>query len=45
MTPKVQEAMIKKLAIEKWNGELPDTMVGDEFLQWLMGSLNGTVTP
>lgn len=41
----VRQAIIQKLAIEKWNGELPDTMVGDEFLQWLMGALNSTTTP
>lgn len=41
----VRQAIVQKLAIEKWNGELPDTMVGDEFLQWLMGALNSTTTP
>ena len=41
----VRQAIVQKLAIEKWNGELPDTMVGDEFLQWLMGALSSTTTP
>ena len=36
----VRQVMLQEMAIEKWNGELPDTMVGDEFLQWLMGAIN-----
>lgn len=39
----VKQAMLQQMAIEKWNGELPDTMVGTEFLEWLMGSI-GTQT-
>ena len=35
-----KEAMIKKLAIERWNGTLPETMVGDSFLKWLMESIS-----
>lgn len=35
-----KEAMIKKLAIERWNGTLPETMVGDSFLKWLMDSIS-----
>ena len=35
-----KEAMIKKLAIERWNGTLPQTMVGDSFLKWLMESIS-----
>lgn len=35
----VKQVMLQEMAIEKWNGELPDTMVGDEFLQWLMGTI------
>lgn len=35
-----KEAMIKKLAIERWSGTLPETMVGDSFLKWLMESIN-----
>lgn len=34
-----KQAILQKLAIENWNGELPDTLVGDEFLQWLLGSI------
>lgn len=36
----VRQVMLQEMAIEKWNGELPDTMVGNEFLQWLMGAIN-----
>lgn len=35
-----KEAMIKKLAIERWSGTLPETMVGDSFLKWLMESIS-----
>lgn len=35
----VKQVMLQEMAIEKWNGELPDTMVGDEFIQWLMGAI------
>lgn len=35
-----KEAMIKKLAIERWDGKLPETMVGDSFLKWLMESIS-----
>lgn len=35
----VKQVMLQEMAIEKWNGELPETMVGDEFLQWLMGAI------
>lgn len=41
MSAETKEAMIKKLAIERWNGTLPETMVGDSFLKWLMDSLAG----
>ncbi|MBQ8748987.1 MAG: prohibitin family protein [Clostridia bacterium] len=42
----VKQAMLQQMAIEKWNGELPDTMVGTEFLEWLMGSIGtGTTEP
>ena len=40
MSAETKEAMIKKLAIEKWQGELPETMVGDSFLKWLMESIS-----
>lgn len=35
----VKQVMLQEMAIEKWNGELPYAMVGDEFLQWLMGAI------
>ena len=41
MSAETKEAMIKKRAIERWNGTLPETMVGDSFLKWLMDSLAG----
>lgn len=37
----VRDVMLQEMAIENWNGELPDTMVGTEFLEWLMGGING----
>ena len=40
MDAETKEAMIKKLAIERWNGTLPETMVGDSFLKWLMESIS-----
>jgi len=45
LSAEVKQAILNEMAIEKWNGELPDTMVGDEFLQWLMGALSSTTTP
>lgn len=39
MDPEVRQAILQKLAIENWNGELPDTLVGTEFLQWLLGNI------
>lgn len=36
----VKQAMLQQMAIEKWNGEMPDTLVGTEFLEWLMGKLS-----
>ena len=42
MSAETKEAMIKKLAIERWDGTLPETMVGDSFLKWLMESINST---
>lgn len=40
LTAEVKEVIIKEMAIEKWNGELPDTMVGDEFIKELMGFIS-----
>lgn len=42
LSTEVKEVMLKQLAIERWDGKLPDTMVGTEFLEWLMGSLGTT---
>lgn len=39
ISPEVRAIMLHEMAIEKWNGELPDTMVGDEFIKELMGYL------
>ncbi len=39
LSPEVKEVMLKQQAIEKWNGELPNTLVGSEFLSWLLGEL------
>lgn len=44
ISPEVKEIMLREMAIEKWNGELPDTMVGSEFIEQLLGAL-GTANP
>ena len=41
----VRAVMLQEMAIEKWNGHLPETMVGTEFLEWLMGSIKTPTTP
>ena len=38
--PEVKEIMLREMAIEKWNGELPNTMVGSDFIEQLLGALN-----
>lgn len=35
----VKQVMLQEMAIDKWNGELPETMVGTEFLEWLLGAI------
>lgn len=40
LSSEVKEVMLKQLAIERWDGKLPETMVGTEFLEWLMGAIN-----
>ena len=40
LSPEVKEVMLKQQAIEQWDGKLPETLVGSEFLEWLMGQLN-----
>ena len=36
----VKEIMLREMAIDKWDGTLPDTMVGSEFIEYLLGALN-----
>lgn len=45
MDPEVRQAILQKLAIENWNGELPETLVGTEFLQWLLGYTSNNTNP
>ena len=40
MDTETKNAMLQKLAIEQWNGSLPETMYGDNFLQWLLGNIS-----
>lgn len=40
ISPEVRAIMLQEMAIENWNGELPDTMVGTDFIEWLMGAIN-----
>ena len=40
LSGEVKDAMLKQMAIEKWDGHLPETMVGDEFLKELMGFIS-----
>lgn len=35
----VKKVMLQEMAIDKWSGELPETMVGSEFLEWLLGAI------
>lgn len=42
ISPEVKEIMLREMAIEKWDGKLPDTMVGSDFLEQLLGALNST---
>lgn len=41
----VRAVMLQEMAIENWDGKLPETMVGTEFLQWLMGAINTQPNP
>lgn len=36
----IRELMLRQMAIEKWDGKLPDTVVGMEFFEMLFGALN-----
>jgi len=40
--PAVKEIMLREMAIEKWDGKLPDTMVGSEFIEYLLGALQSS---
>ena len=35
----VREIMLQEMAINNWSGDLPQTMVGTEFIEWLMGTI------
>ena len=39
LSGEVKDAMLKQMAIEKWDGHLPETMVGDSFLKWITDTL------
>lgn len=45
LSSEVKEVIIKEMAIEKWDGKLPETMVGDDFLKELMGYLGTNTNP
>lgn len=38
ITPEVRELMLRQMAIEKWDGKMPDTVVGTEFFEMLFGA-------
>ena len=42
LTAEVKEAILTQMAIDKWDGKLPETMVGDEFLKELLGYIGGS---
>ena len=35
----VRAVMLQEMAIEKWDGKLSEVMVGNDFLEWLMGAI------
>lgn len=37
--PEVRQIMLQEMAIESWDGKVPETMVGTDFLEWLMGAI------
>lgn len=43
--PAVRQVMLQEMAIESWDGKVPETMVGTEFLEWLMGAINAPANP
>ena len=40
ISPEVRAIMLQEMAIENWSGNLPETVVGDDFLKWLMGAIS-----
>lgn len=42
LSTEVKEVMLKQQAIEKWNGEMPQTLVGNDFIEWLFGNITST---
>ncbi|MBQ8749449.1 MAG: prohibitin family protein [Clostridia bacterium] len=40
LSAEVKQAILNEMAIEKWDGKLPETMVGDDFLKELMNFIN-----
>jgi regulator of protease activity HflC (stomatin/prohibitin superfamily) len=40
----VKQVMLQEMAIDKWSGDLPTTMVGDDFIKWLMGAIGSGET-
>lgn len=42
LSAEVKEAILTQMAIDKWDGKLPDTLVGDEFLKELLGYIGGS---
>ena len=37
--PAVREIMLREMAIEDWDGKLPETVVGSDFIEQLLGAL------
>lgn len=42
IAPEVKEIMLREMAIEKWDGKLPETMVGSDFIEQLLGILSAS---
>lgn len=43
--PEVRAVMLQEMAIECWDGKVPETMVGNDFLEWLMGAIKTPTNP
>lgn len=35
----IRTVMLKQIALEKWDGKVPETVVGNDFFEWLFGLL------